>query len=538
MNKSNKMKEVLSNFDSDLNQESLFASPGNKVVNEATDLLENIFESSNKDSNALNKETNIVNETDLFLWNENSNYDNNNNNDVNNNFLIKETNEIVQFSASKKVINENSVKKPVIKVIGIGGAGNNIVEFISKNICISDDVVLYQLNTDSQHLKSLKSNANRFLIESKLTMGMGSGGDPKCGRSAMKDFEKKVYEILQGTDICIIVAGFGKGTGSGGAPVVAEISKSLGILTLAFITMPTSGEGRGALEKAINGLKELKESVDALTTISNEKVFDQVINKNSTLFDVHMEANNEIGESIKMISDIILKPYTQNIDLADVKNFFSWKNNVNFFVTLKSRFKNDEIKDIDKILKRNLNQLIFEQNFVNASSALVLLYFNSSTPTSLYTNTVTSLKQISANKDLDLVYGISNVDSDLIGFDIIAINNDPTVLPSNPTTLLSKENNIDSLMTKFIKTSNHMEINNFENQKTNKKIKQINDKLLTNNLHNKLENDFNDLIETKKLTTDQMNKIINKTFESYFEKKNSNLVTSSSDYDDLNIFKS
>ncbi|WP_052663941.1 FtsZ/tubulin family protein [Mycoplasmoides alvi] len=543
MKKNNNMKDVLSSFDSDLSQD--FLKTNNDSLNENSKVLKKDNDFNLKTYEVSKTKTSDIVTSSLDIVN----FDNNDNDSrtiddyeilltESKDFSFKPT-DIIQLTENLSNV-ENVQNKPVIKVIGIGGAGNNIVEFIANKLSISNNVIFYQLNTDSQHLKYLKSKSNRFLIESKITKGMGSGGNPESGRLAMKDFEKNIYQILEGTDICIIIAGFGKGTGTGGAPVVSKIAKTMGILTLAFITMPSSGEGKHALEKAVNGLKELKESADAITTISNEKVLYQNVKNNLSLFDVYSRSNYEIGQSVKVISDIVLLPYHQNIDLADVKNFFRNKNNVNLFASMKIRFNNNEIKDVDKILKQTCNQLIFEQNLNNASSALVLFYVNSKTPSTLYSNTVTTLKQISGNKDLDLVYGINITEDELIGFDVIVVNNEPTILSGNNITSILKINNSNIFPNNLTSSLNVKDNNDVMSRKMRQKmlISNNHNELIMNAVHNQLEDDFNDLIETKKLTTDQMNKIINKTFESYFDKKSDNLTNKDAEYNESNIFKS
>ncbi|WP_052663076.1 cell division protein FtsZ [Mycoplasmoides pirum] len=517
MKKYNQMQEVLSNFD--------FEQTEKIKVN-----LSKSFDSCLKTDELFQDNTKTIeqnlNTKDLSLES------NLNSNEIKTQFFTKE--EITNESREFFDVNLD-IKKPSIKVIGIGGAGNNIVDYISNNNILSSNVTFYQLNTDSQHLQHLKSKTNKVLIESKITKGMGSGGDPECGRLATEDFESEIRNILSGADVCILIAGLGKGTGTGGSPVIGKIAKSMDILTLAFATMPSLGEGKTALNKALLGLKELKESVDAITTISNEKALFNSESNNS-IFDAYKKSNLEIGNAIKSITDIILLPSYQNIDLADVKNFFSSKNSVNYFLAIRERFTSNEVKDINRIINRKLNELAFEQSILNAKSTLILFYANKEVGTQLYTNTTSILKELSMNKDLNIVYGIVETDNPMIGFDIIALNNEPTVLTTNISPLTQK---IDvGIFDNKITTNKIQNTNNLLSRKFNR----INEKSSLNSswskTANKLEDDFNDLIETKKLTTDQMSKILNRSMETYFDKKSNNLMDDFTEYDDLNLFKS
>ena len=206
---------------------------------------------------------------------------------------------------------ENSSNAAKLKVVGVGGAGGNAInDMIQSEI---NDVEFIAINTDQQDL-------DRSVAEKKVLLGkgMGAGADPEKGRIAAKESEEKIKEVLEGTDMLFITAGMGGGTGTGASPIVAEIAKSMGILTVAVVTKPFEFEGALKKNNADAGIENLKEQVDTLIAIPNDKLF-ELPNVSITLMTAFKEANSVLRVGIKGISDLITKQGFVNLDFADVK---------------------------------------------------------------------------------------------------------------------------------------------------------------------------------------------------------------------------
>lgn len=207
----------------------------------------------------------------------------------------------------------------VIKVIGVGGGGGNAVQhMVDENI---DGVEFICANTDAQALKA--SNAKIHIqLGDELTKGLGAGANPQIGREAAEEDRDHIREILSGADMVFITAGMGGGTGTGAAPVVAEIAKELGILTVAVVTKPFSFEGKQRALAAEDGIRRLAEHVDSLITIPNNKLL-SVLGKNISLLNAFKAANNVLLGAVKGISDLITRPGLINVDFADVRTVMS-----------------------------------------------------------------------------------------------------------------------------------------------------------------------------------------------------------------------
>jgi len=214
---------------------------------------------------------------------------------------------------------ESQQDSAVIKVVGVGGGGGNAVEhMLAENI---DGVEFICANTDAQALKN--SNA-KILIQlgEELTKGLGAGANPNVGRESAEENREQIKEILNGADMVFITAGMGGGTGTGAAPVVAEIAKSMGILTVAVVTKPFSFEGKQRALAAEEGIARLAAQVDSLITIPNNKLL-TVLGKNISLVNAFKAANNVLLGAVKGISDLITRPGLINVDFADVRTVMS-----------------------------------------------------------------------------------------------------------------------------------------------------------------------------------------------------------------------
>lgn len=205
---------------------------------------------------------------------------------------------------------------PVIKVVGVGGAGNNAINRMVE-IGIRD-VTFISVNTDVQVLEENKADI-KIQIGEKRTRGLGAGGDPRTGEEAAQESREELEQMLQDTDMLFITAGFGGGTGTGATPVIAEIAKSMGILTVAVITTPFYFEGKERWSAAIEGLKRLRKSVDTLIRISNNKLLEE-LPSDVTVVNAFLKADETLHQGVKGISELITKRGYINLDFADVES--------------------------------------------------------------------------------------------------------------------------------------------------------------------------------------------------------------------------
>lgn len=207
----------------------------------------------------------------------------------------------------------------VIKVIGVGGGGGNAVHHMISNQVEGVDFIC--ANTDAQALSNIKAKTV-LQMGSGITKGLGAGANPEIGRQAALEDRDEIADVLSGADMVFITAGMGGGTGTGGAPVVAEVARDMGILTVAVVTRPFPFEGKKRSSIAAQGIHELSESVDSLITIPNEKLLD-VLGKEATLLDAFKAANDVLLGAVKGIADLIMRPGMINVDFADVKTVMS-----------------------------------------------------------------------------------------------------------------------------------------------------------------------------------------------------------------------
>ena len=210
-------------------------------------------------------------------------------------------------------------QKAVIKVVGVGGGGGNAVNHMVNSHIEGVDFIC--ANTDAQALKSVNSRSV-IQLGNALTKGLGAGANPDIGKQAAKDDRERIMEALEGSDMVFITAGMGGGTGTGAAPVIAEIAKEAGILTVAVVTKPFHFEGKKRRAVAEKGIEELSQFVDSLITIPNEKLL-PVLGKNVSLIEAFAAANNILLGAVQGIADLITHPGIINVDFADVRTVMS-----------------------------------------------------------------------------------------------------------------------------------------------------------------------------------------------------------------------
>lgn len=214
---------------------------------------------------------------------------------------------------------DSQMQSAVIKVVGVGGGGGNAVEhMLTQNI---EGVDFICANTDAQALKNSRARTILQLGE-EITKGLGAGADPEMGRQAAESDRERIRSVLEGADMVFITAGMGGGTGTGAAPVVAEVAKQLGILTVAVVTKPFQFEGRKRLNVAEDGTRKLSQHVDSLITIPNNKLL-SVLGKTITLLDAFKAVNNVLLGAVQGIAELITRPGLINVDFADVRTVMS-----------------------------------------------------------------------------------------------------------------------------------------------------------------------------------------------------------------------
>ena len=214
---------------------------------------------------------------------------------------------------------ENLSDNAMIKVVGVGGGGGNAVRYMLENQL--EGVEFICANTDSKALVGIDSGMS-LQLGSAITKGLGAGANPEVGRDSALEDQEKITELLSGADMVFITAGMGGGTGTGAAPVIAKVARDLGILTVAVVTKPFPFEGRRRAKVAEAGVKELRENVDSLIIVPNERLL-PVLGKNISLLKAFGEANNVLFNAVQGITDLIMRPGLINVDFADVRTVMS-----------------------------------------------------------------------------------------------------------------------------------------------------------------------------------------------------------------------
>jgi cell division protein FtsZ len=216
-------------------------------------------------------------------------------------------------------LDDGQRKRAVIRVIGVGGGGCNTVNQMAQ--ASIDGVDFISANTDRDHLERCVPT-NQLQMGVEITRGLGAGSNPEVGRQAAEEDRDRIREMIEGTDLLFVTAGMGGGTGTGAAPVIAQVAKELGILTIAVVTKPFSHEGKKRMAVAQRGIDELRQYTDSLILIPNEKL-SLVLGKKVSLLNCFKAANDVLQNAVQGISDLITRPGLINVDFADVKTVMS-----------------------------------------------------------------------------------------------------------------------------------------------------------------------------------------------------------------------
>ena len=214
---------------------------------------------------------------------------------------------------------DNLPQNAVIKVVGVGGGGGNALQHMVINNVEGVDFIC--ANTDAQALKNMTARTV-LQLGTAVTKGLGAGANPLVGREAAIEDRDRIGEMLEGSDMVFITAGMGGGTGTGAAPIIAEVAREMGILTVAVVTKPFPFEGRKRMQIAEEGIRELGQHVDSLITIPNEKLL-TVLGKDASLLSAFSKANDVLLGAVQGIADLIIRPGMINVDFADVKTVMS-----------------------------------------------------------------------------------------------------------------------------------------------------------------------------------------------------------------------
>ena len=311
-----------------------------------------------------------------------------------------------------------------IKVIGCGGGGNNAVNrMIASGL---KNVEFIAVNTDKQALM-LSQATQKIQIGDKLTKGLGAGANPEIGQKAAEESKEEIAQAIKGADMVFITAGMGGGTGTGAAPVIASIAKSMGILTVGVVTKPFPFEGRKRMLHAEQGTKSLKDSVDTLVTIPNERLL-SIVDKKTTLVESFRYADDVLRQGVQGISDLITIPGLVNLDFADVRTVMIDKGLAHMGV---GRGKGDN--RAQEAARQAISSPLLETSIVGATG--VLLNITGGTDLGLLEiNEAAEIVQQAADPDANIIFGavIDESLKDEISITVIAtgFENDKVQSPS------------------------------------------------------------------------------------------------------------
>ncbi|MDM5326415.1 cell division protein FtsZ [Neobacillus sp. CF12] len=313
-----------------------------------------------------------------------------------------------------------------IKVIGVGGGGNNAV-----NRMIEDGVQgveFIAVNTDAQALKLSKAEI-KMQIGATLTRGLGAGANPEVGRNAVEESRKQIQEVLKGADMVFVTAGMGGGTGTGAAPAIAQISRELGALTIGVVTRPFGFEGRKRSTNAAAGIDLMREAVDTLIIVPNDRLL-QIVDKKTPMIQAFREADNVLRQGVQGISDLIAVPGLINLDFADVKTIMSNQGTALMGIGL-AKGKDRAVE----AAKKAISSPLLETSIDGAQG--VLMNITGGSNLSLYeVQEAADIVSSAADKELNMIFGsIINEDfKDEIMITVIATGFSETELSSRKNT--------------------------------------------------------------------------------------------------------
>jgi cell division protein FtsZ len=372
---------------------------------------------------------------------------------------------------------------------------------------------LYALNTDFKALKRIQGLTNVYLLGKKILRGAGSGGDPTIGKLSVEEATQDIRSVLENTDILFIVAGLGKGTGSGASPEIAKIARQLGILTVAIVNFPSvNAEGRNVYENALNSFNVLKSEVNTITKISNDKIINN--DKNISYAQAFEQANIEVTNVVNDIVDMIDSASSMNLDFADVSNFFkSHKTFMAGTFALNGEYSYDNLKSaITQSVKKSYSDMTFE---VDNMKLVLNLKINTKIPSSVTNDIRNIFKELTNNHTLSLVHGVDYVNIEgLKGSYLITANDQGQTLPEENNTVTKEElENFVAQESNVYKTTDFISLESFGEEQTQKTggVKRETIKFDTQDII--LESERFNSRDVNKLMTKAINSVMNKDYE-------------------------
>lgn len=312
----------------------------------------------------------------------------------------------------------------VIKVIGVGGGGNNAVNRMIEHGV--QGVEFIAVNTDAQALK-LSSAEIKLQIGGKSTRGLGAGANPEVGKKAAEESKEQLEEALAGADMVFVTAGMGGGTGTGAAPVIAQIARDLGALTVGVVTRPFTFEGRKRQSQALAGTEAMKEAVDTLIVIPNDRLL-EIVDKSTPMLEAFREADNVLRQGVQGISDLIAVPGLINLDFADVKTIMSNKGSALMGIGIAS----GETRAIEAA-KKAISSPLLETSITGAKG--VLMNITGGASLSLFeVQEAAAIVASASDEDVNIIFGsvINDELKDEIVVTVIATDFNEEMLASDP----------------------------------------------------------------------------------------------------------
>ncbi|TDL35116.1 cell division protein FtsZ [Jeotgalibacillus sp. S-D1] len=289
-----------------------------------------------------------------------------------------------------------------IKVIGVGGGGNNAVNRMIEHGV--QGVEFIAVNTDAQALNLSKAEI-KMQIGGKMTRGLGAGANPEVGKKAAEESREQIEEAIKGADMVFVTAGMGGGTGTGAAPVIAQIARELGSLTVGVVTRPFTFEGRKRANQAAGGISSMKEAVDTLIVIPNDRLL-EIVDKSTPMLEAFREADNVLRQGVQGISDLIAVPGLINLDFADVKTIMSNKGSALMGIGVASGENR-----ASEAAKKAISSPLLETSIDGAQG--VLMNINGGTSLSLYeVQEAADIVASASDQEVNMIFG-SVINEDL-----------------------------------------------------------------------------------------------------------------------------
>ncbi len=299
-----------------------------------------------------------------------------------------------------EIKNSESNSTAKILVIGVGGAGNNAVNRMIDEGIVGVEFVC--VNTDKQHLKTCKA-PNSIQIGEKLTKGLGAGAVPEVGQKAAEESREELTEIIKGADMVFVTCGMGGGTGTGAAPVVAEIAKNMGILTVGIVTKPFGFEAKQRMNNALSGIARLKENVDTLIVIPNDRLL-QIVDRRTTMKDALKKADEVLQQGVQGITDLINVSGLINLDFADVSTVMRGKGVAHIGIG----YGTGENKCIDAV-SAAISSPLLETSIVGASDVIINISGNVGL---LEANEASDYVKQMIGEDANVIFGVVTDESE------------------------------------------------------------------------------------------------------------------------------